>query len=57
MNWDKYVFHLGNVFLNQLENSVHTANSLTLEKALLILLPLYVQMLKMLISTQAENHT
>ena len=57
MNWDKYVFHLGNVFLNQLENSVHTANSLALEKALLILLPLYVQMLKMLISTQAENHT
>ena len=57
MNWDKYVFHLGNVFLNQLENSVHTANSLALEKALLILLPLYVQMLKMLISTQTENHT
>ena len=57
MNWDKYVFHLGNVFLNPLENSVHTANSLALEKALLILLPLYVQMLKMLISTQTENHT
>ena len=57
INWDKYVFRWEKWNFEPNENSAHTAEVLTYGKALLILLPLYLQMLKMLISTQTDNHT
>ena len=48
MNWVTYVFHL--------KNFVHATGFLSLRKALLILLSLYLQMLMMQISTQTDNN-
>ena len=50
MNGKKWVFE-------PIENSSHTTKRYNLRKDLLILLFLYVQMLKMVISTQTYNHT
>ena len=57
INLDKYVFHWEKWKFEPIGNSAHTAEVLAYGKALLILLPLYLQMLKMLISTQTDNHT
>ena len=57
INWDKYVFRWEKWNFEPTENSAYTAEVLAYGKALLILLPLYLQMLKMLTSTQTDNHT
>ena len=46
------IFSIEKWVFKSVGNSAHTAKGLALEKALLILLSLYLQMLKMLISTQ-----
>ena len=56
MNWVKYVFYWEKLNFVSIGNFAHTAGFLTLEKVLLILLPLYLQMLIVQISTQADNH-
>ena len=51
------MFFIGkNGILSPLQIFVHTAEFLTLGKDLLILLPLYLQMLIMQISTQTDSH-
>ena len=57
INWDKYVFRWEKWNFEPNENSAHTGEVLAYGKALLILLPLYLQMLKMLILTKTDNHT
>ena len=55
-NWVKYLFHLEKWNFQPTGNFAYNTGFLTLRKALLILLPLYLQMLIMQISTQTDNH-
>ena len=57
MNWIKYVFHWEKKKRNfePIGNFAHIAEILTLGKASLILLPLFVQMFIMKMSTQADK--
>ena len=50
-NWVKYLFHLEKWNFEPTGNFAYNIGFLTLRKALLILLPLYLQMLIMQIST------
>ena len=52
----KICFPLGKMKFEPIGNFAHTIGFLTLRKVLLILLPLYLQMLIMQISTQTDNH-
>ena len=54
-NWVKYLFHLEKWNFEPTGNFVYNTGFLTLRKALLILLPLYLQILIMQISTQTDN--
>ena len=57
MNWEKYVFYWEKRILNPSKIlQIYTKEFLTLTKALLILLPLYIQMLITQISTQTFHH-
>ena len=49
MNWGKWHFE-------GIENFAHTKVFLSLGKALLLLLPLYLQMITAQISVQTDNH-
>ena len=57
MNWDKYVFDREKWGFQPIGYSAQSVKGLTLGRSLLILSPLYVQLLKMVISTQTDNHT
>ena len=54
-NWVKYLFHLEKWNFEPTGNFAYNIGFLTLRKALLILLPLYLQILIMQISTQTDN--
>ena len=56
MNWVKYVSHREKWNFEPIGNFAHTTGFLTLGKALLILLHLYLQMLIMQISPQTDNN-
>ena len=55
MNWIKYVFYLEKWNFETTGNFAHITKFLTLQKALLILLPLNLQILIMLTSPQTDN--
>ena len=55
LNWVKYVFQREKWNFEPIGNFAYTTGFLNFRKALLILLPLYLQMLIMQISTQTDN--
>ena len=55
-NWENYVFHWEKWNFEPVWNFAPTKEFLTLGKALLTLLPFYLQTLAMQISTQIDNH-
>ena len=56
MNWGKYVFHWEKWNFQCISKFAHTTELLTLGKAQLILLPLYLQMLIMQILTKYAKY-